>query len=297
MLPSREEDAMTTPTKGDVGHGGKQDQIGDSAVSAAQQGLSATSDCSQEGVMSTRISRRDFAKTAAYAALGTVVAGSRLSAHALAKERSIEWAMNATIIDGCSCRLLCPCIFGSPATVGSAATHEHAGHRSCYFNAAFRVNTGHHGNVRLDGLKFWFAGDKGDARIVELTFEPSATTDQREGIRVFLSRFLPLEWKSLTEGPDAKIEWKAGAVRAEARLDGGQAEVVLARYAGATGEGTTVIRNMGYFASTRNDGFNILPVEHLAYRRGPKPAPFEFKGTSGWTITIDMNSKDVAAAK
>ena len=69
------------------------------------------------------------------------------------------------------------------------------------------------------------------------------------------------------------------------------------RYAGATGEGTTVIRNMSYFAATRNDGFNILPVEHIAYRRGPKPAPFEFKGTSGWTITIDMNSKDVTATK
>jgi hypothetical protein len=54
---------------------------------------------------------------------------------------------------------------------------------------------------------------------------------------------------------------------------------------------------MRYFASTRNDGFNILPVEHIAYRRGPKPAPFEFKGTSGWTLTIDMNSEDVIAAK
>jgi hypothetical protein len=194
--------------------------------------------------------------------------------------------------------MLCPCIFGSPATVGSAATHEHAGHRSCYFNAAFRVNRGHHGKSRLDGLKFWFAGDKGDARTVELTFEPSATHEQREGVRLFLSRFLPLEWESLTEGPDAKIEWKAGAVRAEAKLDDGKAaEVVLTRYSGATGEGTTVIKNMSYFAAPRNDGFNILPVEHLAYRRGPKPAPFEFRGTSGWTITIDMNAKDVMAAQ
>jgi hypothetical protein len=160
------------------------------------------------------------------------------------------------------------------------------------------VNKGHHGKVNLDGLKFWFAGDKGDARIVELTFEPSAASEQRQAIREFLSHFLPLKWESFTEGPDAKIDWKAGAVRAEARLDRGRAaEVVLTRFAGATGEGTTVIRNMGYFASTRNDGFNILPVEHLAYRRGPRPAPFEFKGTSGWTITIDMNSNDVTAAK
>ena len=230
-------------------------------------------------------------------AVVAIMLAASVHAQGLARGGSVDWAMNATIIDGCSCQLLCPCIFGSPATVGSAATHQHAGHRSCYFNAAFRVNTGHHGMVKLDGLKFWFAGDKGDAKIVELTFEPSATKEQRAAIREFLSHFLPLEWTSLTEGPDGKIDWKAEAVRAEARLDGGKAaEVVLTRYSGATGQGTSVIRNMRYFAATRNDGFNILPVEYLAYRRGPKPAPFEFKGTSGWTITIDMNSKDVIAA-
>jgi hypothetical protein len=54
---------------------------------------------------------------------------------------------------------------------------------------------------------------------------------------------------------------------------------------------------MSYFAATRNDGFNTLPVEIIAYGRGPKPAPFEFRGTSGWTITIDMNSKDEIATR
>ena len=219
-------------------------------------------------------------------------------APALAKEGSVDWAMNATIIDGCSCRMLCPCIWGSPATVGSAATQEHAGHRSCFFNMAVRVTKGHYGKATLDGLKFWFAGDKGDARTVELTFEPSATKEQREGVRAFLSHFLPLRWESFTEGPDAKIEWKAEALRAEAKLDGGKAaEVVLTRFSGATGNGTTVVKNMSYFNAPRNNGFNILPVEQITYRRGPKPAPFEFRGTSGWTITIDMNSKDVVAAR
>jgi hypothetical protein len=213
-----------------------------------------------------------------------------------AKQDSTDWAVNTTIIDGCSCRMLCPCIFGSPATVGSAATHEHSGHRSCYFNAAFHVNKGHYGKVSLDGLKFWFAGDKGDAKTVELTFEPSTTQEQRAGIRVFISHFYPLKWTSFTEGPDAKIDWKAEAIRAEAKLDNGKAaQVVLTRNPGSTGAGTTVIKNMSYFGN-RNDGFNILPVEFLAYLRGPKPESFEFRGTSGWTITIDMNSKDVVAA-
>lgn len=232
-----------------------------------------------------------------HAVVATILVASVL-AQAFAKESSVDWAVNATIIDGCSCRVLCPCIFGSPATVGSDATHEHKGQRSCFFNMAVRVNKGHYGKVKLDGLKFWFAGDKGDAKTVELTFEPSATKEQREGVREFLSHFLPLKWTSLTEGPDARIDWQADAVRAEAKLDGGKAaEVVLTRFSGATGEGTTVIKNMSYFAATRNDGFNILPVETLAYRRGPKPTPFEFRGTSGWTITIDMNSKDVIAVR
>jgi hypothetical protein len=161
------------------------------------------------------------------------------------------------------------------------------------------VNKGHHGNVRLDGLKFWLAGDKGDARTVELTFEPSAAEEQRAAIRVFMSHFLPLKWTSFTEGRDARIDWKADAAHAEAKLDGGKAaEVRLTRNPGAVGEGTTVIKNMSYFGSTRNDGFNIMPVELIAYRRGPKPAPFEFRaGASGWTITVDMNSRDVAAAR
>jgi hypothetical protein len=229
--------------------------------------------------------------------VATVLVAS-IHAQTLPTGASVDWAVNTTIIDGCSCRRLCPCIFGSPATVGSAATHEHAGHRSCYFNQAFRVNTGHAGKVRLDGLKFWFAGDKGDAKTVELTFEPSATAEQRAAIRVFMSHFLPVEWTSFTEGPDARIDWNADAVHAEARLDGGKAaEVVLTRNPGSTGKGTTVIKNMSYFGSMRNDGFNIMPVEFIAYRRGPKPVPFEFRGTSGWTITIDMNSRDVAAAR
>ena len=70
--------------------------------------------------------------------VATMLIGS-VQALALAKEGSVDWAMNATIIDGCSCRMLCPCIFGSPATVGSAATHEHSGHRPCFFNMAVRV--------------------------------------------------------------------------------------------------------------------------------------------------------------
>jgi hypothetical protein len=101
--------------------------------------------------------------------------------------------------------------------------------------------------VRLDGLKFWFAGDKGDAKTVELTFEPFTTEEHRAAIRVFMSHFLPLKWTSFTEGPDARIDWKADAVHAEAKLDGGKAaEVVMTRNPGATGKVRPSSRNQEY---------------------------------------------------
>src|SRR4029450_11801549 len=183
-----------------------------------------------------------------YAVVATVLVPS-LHAQAFAKEHSVDWAVNATIIDGCSCRMLCPCIFGSTAEVGTVGTHKHEGKTSCYFNAPFKVNKGHYGEAKLDGLKFWFAGDKGDAKTVEVTFEPSATKEQREGVRVFLAHFLPQKLTSLTEGPDATIDWTAEATHAEAKLDGGKAaEVVMSRFSGATGKGTTGSKDMNYVA-------------------------------------------------
>jgi hypothetical protein len=248
------------------------------------------------------MNRRELMKLGTAAAAGLVLHESAKAQDALelalARDASVDWALNATIIDGCSCRMLCPCIFGSTAEVGIVGTHKHDGKTSCCFNAAFRVNEGSYGSTKLDGMKFWFAGDKGDAKTVELTFEPSATKEQREAVRVFLAHFLPQKWTSLTEGPDAKIDWTADATHAEAKLDGGKAaEVLMSRLSGATGKGTAVIKNMKYFAAPRNDGFNIMLVDQLAYRRGPKPAPFEFRGTSGWTITIDMDSRDLVAAR
>lgn len=53
----------------------------------------------------------------------------------------------------------------------------------------------------------------------------------------------------------------------------------------------TVISNLKYFGAARNDGFILMPTQIEAYRVGPKP--FEFKGTNGFMITIDMTSKDV----
>ena len=56
-----------------------------------------------------------------------------------------------------------------------------------------------------------------------------------------------------------------------------------------------VIKNLKYWGAPRNDGFIMMgPNVVEAYRVGPNA--FEYKGTNGFMVTIDITSKDVAAA-
>jgi uncharacterized protein DUF1326 len=210
-----------------------------------------------------------------------------------------DWSFNATIIEACSCPNPCPCNFNSakPAAHGSHEGHGATAEYFCRFNRAFRINKGHHGSTTLDGPKFWMAGDLGGDFSHDqvdwgvLIFEPSATKDQRDAIRAILGYVYPVKWNSLAVGRDGTIEWKGGHDRAEARVDSGRtAELVLKRAEGMTAD-PIIIKNLKYGGAPRNDGFILMPDEVEAYRVGENA--FEFKGTSGFMITIDMTSKDI----
>jgi hypothetical protein len=209
------------------------------------------------------------------------------------------WAMNATIIEACSCPMFCQCYFA--AEPASHAGHEgHGGGHFCRFNNAFKVNTGNWGDTKLDGAKFWVAGDlggdfsKGQMDWAVLTFDPSVTKQQREAIQQILGHVYPVKWNSFTIAEDKPIDWTADKDRAVAKLDNGKAaEVVLKRFPGNTEE-PIVIKNLKYWGTPRNDGFVLMPNEVEAFRQVPAgQQPFEFKGSNGFMITIDMNSNDV----
>lgn len=246
--------------------------------------------------MSNEVTRRAFLGVAAAGAVATAfesplgaVIGSDQSAKA-------AWAMNATIIEACSCTMFCPCYF---STIPSA--HAHGSGMSehfCRFNMAYRVNQGRFNGVALDGMKFWIAGDLGadfskSGEWAEITFEPSATKQHREAITTIVPNVYPVNWKAFSIGQDAPIDWSATKDRAEARLDAGKGGVVtLQRNQGMTAD-PTIIANLRYFGAPRNTGFHLMPNEIHAYRRGPKA--FEFKGSTGFMITYDITSKDVTS--
>ena len=216
------------------------------------------------------------------------------------------WAFNATIIEACSCPMFCQCYFStSPASHDMAGMEGHAGHAEtyCKFNNAYKVNKGTYNGVSLAGAKFWVAGDlgssfgDGEADWAVLTFDPSVTPAQREGIGAILGHVYPVKWAKFDMGTDAAIVWdyKAGSDEAHATLDGGKAaEVILKSSVAHNTSGPTVIKNLKYFGAPRNDGFVLMPNTVEAYRIGDKP--YEFKGTNGFMITLDINSKDVQVA-
>jgi len=209
-----------------------------------------------------------------------------------------DWHLNATIIEACSCPMFCQCYFNTrPAAHAGHGGHGKEAEHFCRANFAYSINKGNFGLVRLDGLRFWLAADLGEdfsqmkTDWVEATFEPATTAAQREAIAVILSHIYPVKWKSFTVGEDSTISWQSNKDRAEARLAAGsKGIIVLNRYAGMTDD-PIIIANLKYFGAPRNNGFVLMPNEIEAYRAGSKP--FEFKGTNGFMITIDINSNDV----
>jgi hypothetical protein len=215
-----------------------------------------------------------------------------------------DWHLNATIIEACSCPMFCQCYFNAapadhPGCCPPGADPKSAP-RYCRFNNAFKVNAGNHGAVKLDGAKFWIAGDLGgdfsegkmDWAVVH--FDPAVTPEQRAGIVEIVGHLYPVKWNSLAVEKDFPIEWTAGRDRSVAKLDGGKAaEVVLVKNQGMTDD-PIVIKNLKYWGAPRNDGFVLMANEIEAYRLSEKP--YEFKGTNGFMITLDISSADVAKA-
>jgi hypothetical protein len=209
-----------------------------------------------------------------------------------------DWGMNATIIEACSCPMFCPCYFDTKPAAHQAGHAGHGSEHFCRFNMAYKVNRGHAGAVKLDGARFWIAGDlgaefgDGETDWATVHFDPGVTPAQRQAIATVLGHVYPVKWKSFAVGEDAAVEWTASVDRAEARLGGGKlAEVVLRRNPGMTAA-PVVISNLRYFGAPRNDGFVLMPNEIETYKVGPKA--FEFKGTNGFMITLDVTARDVA---
>src|ERR1041385_4855891 len=206
-----------------------------------------------------------------------------------------DWAINATAIEACSCPHFCMCYFNS-----HPAGHHENGKTThyCKFNNAYKVNGGHYGSTNLTGAKFWVTGDlggdfsQGQMEWALVTFDKATTPEQRKALGEIIGHVFPVKWNSLQTAEGTIDTWTFDKNEAHATLNGGKtAEVKLHRAQGMTDE-PIVLKNVKYWGAPRNDGFVMMPNDVEAYREGEKA--FEYKGTNGFMLTFDMNSKDLA---
>lgn len=235
------------------------------------------------------------------AALGaTVVLATAASSPHATHAGAPNWNMNATAIEACSFPVFCQCYFNTSPAAHMDMDMGHGGHDQhfCKFNNAYKVNHGMYEGTRLDGAKFWIYGNLGDdfsqgkMDWAVVTFDNKTTPEQRKAIGEILPKLFPVTWNSLTTAT-GDIDWVAGKGAAHASLDDGKtAEVKLgtATLNPSMAGQPIVIKNLKYWGAPRNDGFVIMPNEVEALRTGDKA--YEFKGSNGFMITIDMNSKD-----
>jgi hypothetical protein len=208
-----------------------------------------------------------------------------------AKSSSPAWSVNATVIEACTCPVLCQAVVDREVK-GDEGAYLDPPHY-CRFNAAFRVDTGRYGDVRLDGAKFWVSGDfgadpsKGVADWAILTFDRATTEAQRSALTEVFARLMPAKWTSLTTAV-GDIQWNPGRTVAWAALDGGEtAEIRLKAFRGAA-SGPVMVENLRYFGASRTRDFTLMPNVLEALRKGDHA--FESRGTAGFTASLTVDS-------
>ena len=62
----------------------------------------------------------------------------------------MNWEIEGDYLENCNCEMLCPCIIGPRSATGGPLAEPSQGH--CDVPMVFQINTGHYGEVALDGL-------------------------------------------------------------------------------------------------------------------------------------------------
>jgi len=88
----------------------------------------------------------------------------------------LKWEIQADYLQACNCDYGCPCEFSAPPT-----------HGYCEGGGAWRINRGHAGDVRLDGLGLGFVARWPKAMhlgngVVQILVDEKATPPQREAL-------------------------------------------------------------------------------------------------------------------
>jgi hypothetical protein len=211
-------------------------------------------------------------------------------------DKSKTYNVTADTIEGCSCPLFCTCYFGPSAD-------EHM----CQFNIVYKFREGsHYGNVDFSNQKVWLSGDLGGewhqkpgpgmpTKWATVTFDKGSTKEQRDAIGKVVGIVFPVKWGKLETREDS-IEWHEDAKTAHTKLASGFAELKLDKKIGPNNATPTAVKNIQYWFTTSNDGFNLAYSTH--HFNGENKFSHEHRNgfTVSWTVKGDIQPEAAKVA-
>ncbi len=187
-----------------------------------------------------------------------------------------EWAIKADFTDSCSCNPACPCVFGSPPTLGY-----------CDDVGLVEIKQGNYGDVSLDGISLVFTSRFGEW--VKFSINKDATDEQAKAAAKLMAAigFKPSGTKVLLiEKVPISIE------RTEDRIKFSipSTTVEIEMMKGLNGK-PIKIQNI----SAQNVPLPLL-IDHTQYKsitlsHDSKDKKFSYSGTNGLTARLEATSK------
>ena len=186
--------------------------------------------------------------------------------------QNTAWSVKADYTDTCSCQPTCPCFFGSAPTLGH-----------CEGVTLVEIESGHYGDVRLDGVKVLAVYRGGDWIKFYVTDEADkAQTEAAVKLLPTFEEFFAIE--NVLEVKNVPISVERSAERMTISTPNTTAEIEIMK--GKNGK-PIKIENLPW------PGFPAPPLlDHTQYRsvilkHEAEDKQFEYSGTNGFTARIE----------
>lgn len=203
----------------------------------------------------------------------TLVAGCATEPRAgVQPAQDAAWSVKAAYVDSCSCAPSCPCLFGSTPTL-----------KYCEGATLVEIESGHYGDVRLDGVKVVAVYRGGNW--IKFYVSDAATEEQTEAAVKLLpafEHFFAID--NVLEVKNVPISVERTADRLKISTPNTTVDIEVMK--GKTG-GPIKIANMPAPSFPSPPFHDHTQYRSVLLKHEAEDKQFEYSGTNGFTATIE----------
>jgi len=187
--------------------------------------------------------------------------------------QSAAWAIKARYTDSCGCQPACPCLFGSPPTLGH-----------CEGVTLIEIESGHYGDVRLDGIEVLSVYRGGDWIKFYVTDEADeAQTEAALALLPTFEEFFAID--NVLEVKNVAISVERSAETMKISVPNTTVEIEMMK----GNDGNPIkIENLPVPAYPAPPFLDLTQYRSVMLKHEAEDKQFEYSGTNGFTARIDV---------